>query len=153
MADTYLLLKWAHVLLAILAVGFNASYGVILSRAARAPEHMAFALQTVRALDRRFANPGYVLLLVTGLGMVHLGGWSLATPWIVVSLTLYTAIALLGIAAYAPLVRRQAAVLAAAGATSPEFVSLQKRNSAFGALLLVLVVAIEYLMVVKPPLW
>jgi hypothetical protein len=35
----YEIVKFIHVLLAIIAVGFNASYGVWLARAARNPEH------------------------------------------------------------------------------------------------------------------
>src|SRR5665809_145231 len=35
----YSLLKFLHVLLAVVAVGFTASYGIWLARAAREPEH------------------------------------------------------------------------------------------------------------------
>ncbi len=34
----YQLAKFIHVLLAIIAVGFNASYGIWLARAAKAPQ-------------------------------------------------------------------------------------------------------------------
>ena len=36
----YSVLKFFHVLLAIVAVGFNASYGIWLARAAKEPEHV-----------------------------------------------------------------------------------------------------------------
>ncbi|HKN80837.1 MAG TPA: DUF2269 family protein, partial [Actinomycetota bacterium] len=67
--QTYDILKFFHVLLAIVAVGFNASYAVWLARAATEPEHDAFALRGVKFLDDRIANPAYALLLVTGLLM------------------------------------------------------------------------------------
>jgi uncharacterized membrane protein len=70
---TYAFLKSLHVLLAIVAVGFNAAYGVLLARAAREPEHLSHVLRTVKVLDDRFANPAYGLLLVTGLAMVVVG--------------------------------------------------------------------------------
>lgn len=83
---TYTTLKFLHVLLAIVAVGFNASYGIWLSAAARNPEHEGFALRQIKVLDDRFANPAYALLLVTGLSMVWVGNLDLATsgsprPW------------------------------------------------------------------------
>ncbi|MGI8708687.1 MAG: DUF2269 family protein, partial [Actinomycetota bacterium] len=66
----YLFLKFLHVLLAIVAVGFNASYGIWTARAAKEPEHELHTLKGIRTLDDRFANPAYVLLLVTGVSMV-----------------------------------------------------------------------------------
>ena len=61
--QTYEILKFLHVLLAIVAVGFNATYAVWLARAAKEPEHEAFALRGVKFLDDRIANPAYALLL------------------------------------------------------------------------------------------
>jgi hypothetical protein len=55
--------------MAIIAVGFNASYGTWLARAAREPEHQAHVLRGIKVLDDRFANPAYALLLVTGLAV------------------------------------------------------------------------------------
>ncbi len=40
----YEVIKFFHVLLAIVAVGFNATYGIWLARAAKEPEHEAFTL-------------------------------------------------------------------------------------------------------------
>ena len=54
---TYTFFKFLHVLLAIVAVGFNASYGIWLARAAREPEHQAHVLRGVKVLDDRFATP------------------------------------------------------------------------------------------------
>ena len=71
--ETYEILKFFHILFAIIAVGFNASYGIWLARAARERDHEAFALRGVKLLDDRFANPAYGLLLVTGLLMVWVG--------------------------------------------------------------------------------
>ena len=62
--ETYEALKFFHVLFAIVAVGFNASYGIWLARAARERDHEAFALRGVKLLDDRFANPAYGLLVI-----------------------------------------------------------------------------------------
>ncbi len=79
MAEAYLLLKWLHIIFAILAVGFNASYAIILQRAHAEPDHLGHALATVHFMDSKVATPGYVLLLVTGLAMAQLAPWPLTT--------------------------------------------------------------------------
>src|SRR5678816_4367279 len=64
-------LKFIHVLLAIVAVGFNASYGIWLARSANAPQAtQSYVLRTIKFLDDRIANPAYGLLLLTGLWMI-----------------------------------------------------------------------------------
>jgi uncharacterized membrane protein len=148
---TYLLVKWLHVLLAIVALGTNLTYGVILTLGGRMPQHMPFALRLVKVLDSRLANPGYVLLLATGLWLTWLASIPLATFWVAASLVLYALAALMGLLLYAPLLRRQRALLAEGGrADSPAFLALAKKGAAFGILVTLDVVAIVYLMVVKP---
>src|SRR5713226_1329366 len=86
----YPYVKFPHVLLAVVAVGFNASYGVWLARAAREPAHLGHVLRGIKMLDDRFANPAYGLLLVTGLTMAFVGGIPLLqTRWLVSALVLY----------------------------------------------------------------
>jgi hypothetical protein len=51
---TYLFFKFLHVLLAIVVVGFNASYAILLPQGT---EHEGHVLDTVRVLDDRFAKP------------------------------------------------------------------------------------------------
>ncbi|MDQ4095161.1 MAG: DUF2269 domain-containing protein, partial [Actinomycetota bacterium] len=72
----YEVLKYVHIVLAILAIGFNASYGIWLARAAKEPEHTGYALRGIKVLDDRVANPAYALLFVTGVLLVLLGDWS-----------------------------------------------------------------------------
>ena len=77
-----LLLKLVHVLAAIVAVGSNVTYAFWLNRAGREQGRLLFALQGVRALDRRIANPAYIVLGITGPGMVitsHVRDWISAT--------------------------------------------------------------------------
>ncbi len=94
--DGYLVLKYVHVLLAIVAVGFNASYGIWLARAAREPAHLGHVLRGIKTLDDRFANPAYALLLVTGLGMTFVTSFPLTTRWILSSLALYAVLLVVG---------------------------------------------------------
>lgn len=48
----YEFLKFLHVLLAIVAVGANATYGIWLARAAREPEHTGYALKGIQIPTR-----------------------------------------------------------------------------------------------------
>jgi uncharacterized membrane protein len=148
----YLILKFIHIFLASVAVGFNLSYGIWIARAAREPEHWLYVLQGIRVLDNRFANPAYVLILLSGLGMVYLGDIALTTVWLAAALILYVVVALMGIFLFAPVLRRQVGVLVHEGAQSPEFQRLSQRSTLLGVITTLLVVVIVVLMVFKPTL-
>lgn len=149
---TYLFFKFLHVLLAIVAVGFNAAYGVLLARAAREPEHQGHVLRTVKTLDDRFANPAYALLLVTGLVMVWVGDVDLTQFWLAMAIGLYVLAIILGLAVYSPTLRVQISTLDAEGPSSATFQTLSKRGTVVGVVLAVDVIVIVYLMVTKPAL-
>ena len=146
----YLILKWLHVLLAIAAIGANITYGVWISRAARNSEVLPFTLRGVKILDDRIANPAYGLLLVTGVALVFVGGWSFTTPWILMSLALYVIAVLLGLFGYTPTLRRQIQLAESGSLNSPEYAAVAQRGTILGIILAVVVVAIVFLMVVKP---
>ena len=150
MNTVYILLKYLHVLLAIIAIGFNATYAIWIARAARQPEHLSYTLRGIKFLDDRFANPCYALLLVTGLAMVATGGWPLTTLWIDAALVLYIGILILGLGFYTPALRRQIAELQTHGSGSPEYQSTARRSTIVGIATLILVLLIVFLMVVKP---
>jgi uncharacterized membrane protein len=147
---TYTFVKFLHVLLAIVAVGFNASYGVLLSRAAREPEHQAHVLRTIKVLDDRFANPAYGLLLVTGLTMVWVGDLDLTQFWLLAALVLYGVAVVVGAFVYSPTLRAQIRVLDAEGPSSPAFRALSTRGTVAGVVLAIDVIVIAFLMVTKP---
>jgi uncharacterized membrane protein len=148
----YVVLKFVHVLLAIVAIGFNASYGIWLARAGREPEHALHVLRGIKTLDDRFANPAYGLLLLTGFALLGIGGIPMTTFWIVLSLALYVVVVVMGIFLYSPTLKRQIAVLEAEGVTSDAYRSLASRGRTLGILMALLVVAIEFFMVTKPTL-
>jgi uncharacterized membrane protein len=149
----YLTLKYVHILLAIFAVGFNATYGLIIARARRAGTNagtMRFALRTVKVMDDYVANPCYVLLGVTGAILVHTSGLPWSAVWIHGSLALWVVMAILGFGVYTPTLRKQLAVLETRGVADPEFVRLSKRGGAVGGILGVIALVIIGLMVFKP---
>jgi len=148
----YSLLKFVHVLLAIVAVGFNASYAIWIARAAREPAHLSHTLRGIKILDDRFANPAYGLLLLTGLAMTFLVKLPLTTFWVAGALVLWLLAMGLGVGAYTPTLRRQIQALEVGGADSPEFQRLAQRGAILGIILAVIVIGIVFLMVVKPVL-
>lgn len=146
----YSVTKVVHVLLAIVAVGFNASYAIWLARAGREPEHESHVLRGIKSLDDRFANPAYGLLLLTGLVMVFDARIPLHTFWIGASLVLYVAAVVIGLGLFTPTLRRQIRILEAQGASSAEFQALSGRARVAGIATSVPVLIIVVLMVLKP---
>ncbi len=148
----YETIKFIHVFAAIIAVGFNASYGIWLARAAREPQHELHVVRGIKVLDDRWANPAYVVLLITGVTNVFVGDWSFTTFWIATSLGLFVVLALIGLFLYTPTLRRQIEVLQAEGRDSPTYQSLSNRGRTLGIIMAVIVTVIVFLMVTKPTL-
>jgi uncharacterized membrane protein len=148
----YSFLKFLHVLMAVVAVGFNASYGIWLSRLAKAPEHAPYVLRGIKILDDRYANPAYGLLLILGLAMVWESGIPLSTFWIAASLVLYVVLVVLAVVGYSPALRQQLALAEAARIDSDEYRQVARRGGILGGILAVIVVIIIFLMVTKPTL-
>jgi uncharacterized membrane protein len=147
----YQLTKFIHVLLAVVAVGFNASYGIWLARAAKAPQAtQSHVLRTIKFIDDRFANPAYGLLLITGLFMAFNAGIPFSRLWIAGGIGLWLVLIFVGLGFYTPTLRDQIRVLESEGPTSEEYQRLAARGRNLGILLGVIVVAIVFLMVVKP---
>lgn len=148
--DFYPWLKLLHVVLAIVAVGANVTYGLWQGRAARAPEHMGWTLRGVKILDDRVANPAYIGLAVVGVILVLIGPWEFTQLWIALAIVLYVALAVIGFGLYTPTLSRQIRVFEANGAQSPEFAALTRRSRILAAVLAATVLGIIFLMVVKP---
>lgn len=150
MITFYEVVKFVHILAAIIAVGFNISYGVLIARAAREPEHQLHVLRTIKVLDDRFANPAYGVLVGTGLLNVLTSPWKITEFWILSSLVLVVLLALGGAIAYTPTLRREISILEAEGPSSVEFEKLARRGKRIGMVLSTGVIAIIFLMVTKP---
>jgi uncharacterized membrane protein len=148
----YAFTKFVHVTLAIIAVGFNASYGIWIARSARDPEHIGFVMRTIKLIDDRIANPAYALLLVTGFFMVWNAGYPLTTLWIAGALALYLLVLVLAFTVISPNFRAQLRALETDGPKSETFQAAARTGRTFGIVVSLLVVAIVFLMVVKPTL-
>ena len=146
----YTILKFVHIILAIVAAGFNISYGIWLERAARETELQLHELRGIKFLDDRFEMPAYGLLIVTGGSMVFVAGPALTTFWILASIVLWFITMAVGGALYTPALRKQIAALESQGGASPEYQALAKRSRTLGMLTTILVSLILILMVFKP---
>jgi uncharacterized membrane protein len=143
------IVKLLHILFVITAVGSNLTYGVWQARAGNDPEHESFALRGVKFLDDHVANPAYVLVLVTGLTMAW-WHWSYTIHWIQAAIVLYVIMLLFGLAVYSPALTRQIEALERDGPQSSAYRSAALRATTFGIAVMVPILAILFLMVVKP---
>ena len=149
----FVLVKFLHVLLAIIAVGFNATYGVWLARVAREPvPTQSYVLHGIKRLDDWFANPAYVLLALTGVMMVFVGELRFTTFWIAGGIVLWAIAVPLGFFVYTPMLRNQIHALETAGPESEAYRRYSANARFLGILLAVIVVVIVFLMVTKPTL-
>jgi uncharacterized membrane protein len=142
-------LKFLHVLFAVIAVGFNASYGFWFARARKDSRNLTFILKNISVMDRFIANPAYMGLAVTGPLMVGLGGYSWHAFWIWMSAFLLVLAAVLGIVVYSPLLKNQIRALEKKGFNSREYKALERQSTQFGMALWILVTVIIFLMVAK----
>ena len=150
MPETIGALRVAHVLLAVVAVGANLSYGLWLRLGERDPAHLAFTIRGIRWIDRRVANPAYALLLVTGLALALAGGVPLTRGWLALALSLYAAAALVGVLVFGPVVRRELAALERGGPTDPEYLRRRSQVALLGVITTAMVLSVLTLMVLKP---
>jgi uncharacterized membrane protein len=145
----YLLLKYLHVLLAIVAFGSNIGYGIWKGLAAREPTQEAFVTRGVAFIDNRVANPAYGLLLITGLALVVVGNWGLR-GWIITALILFALLIVIAVGFYSRVTRQQIQALDTEGPSSATFKRLEGQATTYGLISLVIVLAIIFVMVVKP---
>ncbi len=144
--------KYIHILAVIAALGANFTYAFWLARAGRDGDRLVFVIESVRRLDRRVANPAYIVAAITGLAIVATGPYGIGEPWIGAAILLYVLVALLGISVYGPAVRAQLA-LARTDPTSDDYGRAARRARVIGLIVTAIVLVIVGLMVLKPQLW
>jgi len=149
----FIVLKLIHVLSAIVAVGGNATYGVLLASGAGQTETTLFSLKAIRFIDRYLANPAYTLLLLAGLTMVFTVPFPITTPWILTSLILYIVIAILGATVYAPVFRKQIKIAESDGINGDDYRVTAHWGVVLGLAITAIDALIVFLMVAKPSLW
>lgn len=148
MVTEYVLVKFLHILIAIIALGTSAGLGIILEFYGNHPTHGPFVLRMIGRLIALVVVPGYVLMLGTGLWLTHLS-WSFTATWIHAAIVLWIVGAvLLGISL--AVLRKQATLLEAGGPSSAAYRRVSLLGRLLGGGVGLVVVAILYFMVVKP---
>jgi uncharacterized membrane protein len=148
--NAYGWLKLLHIVAAITAVGTNVTYFVWLRRIRSAAGEGVFVLEGLQELDRKLANPAYVVLPVTGVAMVLVGGLGFSTFWIVAAIVLYVAMGVFAGVFFGPALRRQVELARTQSTTSGAYARAMRRTTITGAATMALIALIVYLMVLKP---
>jgi len=151
--SVYLILKFVHVVLAIVAVGANVTYGVWLALGAREPQHLRILLHGVLFLDRRIANPAYGLLLLTGLAMVVVGQLNVRTPWITAAMILYVLAIAVGVVGFGRAMKQQVRAADGPGPASDAYRRAASGARTWGLVFMIIVLVFVFDMVTKPALW
>jgi Predicted integral membrane protein (DUF2269) len=147
----YLFVKLLHVVLAILAVGFTSTFGIIMAGAAPNPQSVPFALRTLQRLQK-IAGPSFLGLLITGVLMGWLGDLKWTTLWFIASLGLMLVALGLAMGVARPTLEKQIALLDQTPPPIDELKSLGMRSRKVGMVLSLLALTIICLMVFKPVL-
>jgi uncharacterized membrane protein len=148
MTTEYVLVRFVHILIAILALGTSAGLGIALEFYGGNPAHGPFLLRVIHRIVAFFVIPGYLLMLLTGLWMMNLS-WPLTTRWIQAALVLW-AIGIAILVIFLAVLRKQVRLVEAEGSTAASYQRVSRLGRGLGALLGLVVIIILYLMVFKP---
>lgn len=151
MSALYLSIKFIHILSAIIAVGFNISYGFLLFKGNKEKEHLLFTLKSIKFLDDFIANPCYFLALFTGFYMNYLMLGSIKPySWNLYALILFSIIGIIAFFFYTPYLGKQIKLVEEKKYETNEYKVLENKQQYIGIILTILVFMIIFLMVFKP---
>jgi uncharacterized membrane protein len=147
--SVYLVVKFVHILVAIIAVGSSAGSSLWLRLAIQSPSHLAFALRSAKRLDELVTRPGLIVMAATGLWMAATR-WSLSLLWIRSALILVVIVLVLLYAVVGPLLARLIRVTDIEGFATPAWKRSDRLFEVFGGGAGLILVVIVWLMVTKP---
>jgi uncharacterized membrane protein len=146
---------------AAVMVGFGSTFALaVAGPIARKLDarHLPYVHQLSLTLNRFFASPGLVIVLVTGFYQVDKGNWDLGDAWISATLAIVVVLGAIMGAVFMPSAKRQKATaerdIAAAGdgpvTMSEEYDKRERIEAIFGPITGLLLVAAVFLMTTKP---
>lgn len=156
--NTYLLIKWLHIVSSVLlaGTGFGSAFYLFFTNRSPSLEARAIVARLVVRADLWFTTPAVIVQPLTGAWLAHAAGWPLTTPWLLVSLALF---ALAGLC-WLPVLWLQwrmagevEAALAARRPLSARYAAWQQRWEALGYPAFTAMLLVFFLMVNKPALW
>jgi uncharacterized membrane protein len=142
---------------AAVVVGFGATFAesVMFPVAMRMdPRHLPYVHELQLTINRYFANPALLIIIVTGFYQVSEGNWSLGDFWISATLAIAIVVGAINGAYFIPADRRLGAMvtreLEGGGELSEEYKRRSRAEGMMGALTGVLILLAIFFMVVKP---
>jgi uncharacterized membrane protein len=152
----YKILLFLHILAVVLAFGPTFGYAFFFSVAPQHPKATPAILAGVQKVDKYLVNPGMVVLLLAGIGLLSASGGAWDTSDAFVGVGILAIIVLFGLqhGFFQPQVRRAKALaerdLEGGDALSPEFEALSRRIGQVGTLAGIIVVVTIFFMTYKP---
>ncbi len=152
----YKIALFLHILAVVLAFGPTFGYAFFFSVAPQYPRATPAILAGVQRVDRYLVNPGMVILLLAGIGLLSAsdGVWDGSDAFVVVGFIAIIALFGLQHGFFQPQVRKAKALaerdLEAGDTLSPEFEALGKRIGQVGTLAGVIVIVTIFFMTYKP---
>jgi uncharacterized membrane protein len=142
-------------------VGFGSTFALAVATPLALkldPRHLPYVHQLSLVLNRFFASPALLIVIVTGFYQVSEGNWSFGDAWISATFAIVIALGAIMGAVFMPSAKRLKALaerdIAAAGGgpvtMSGEYQEKARIENIFGPITGLLLVAAVFLMVVKP---
>lgn len=156
--NTYLLVKWLHIVSSVVLVGtgFGSAFYLFFANRSASLEARAVVARLVVRADLWFTTPAVIVQPLTGIWLAHTAGWPLTTPWLAASLALY----LLAGACWLPVLwlqlkmaRDVETAVAAGRPLSVQYRRWQRGWELLGYPAFAAMLAVFFLMVNKPALW
>jgi hypothetical protein len=152
----YKILLFLHVLAVVLAFGPTFGYGFFFSVAPQYPSAVPAILAGVQKVDKYLVNPGMVVLLLAGIGLMPAsdGVWDGSDTFIVVGFIAIIALFGLQHGFFRPQTRKAKEIaerdLKAGDTLSPEFEAISNRLGGVGALAGLIIAIAVFFMAYKP---
>lgn len=153
------LLPWLlllHVFGAIVAFGPVYTFPIIGAMGGKEPQHANFATRVSSAISGQRVLPLAVLQGITGVGLILVTGINLlATPWLLIGITLYVITISYNFFIGTPTVKKVIEMTSTppppgASGPPPELLALIRRIQLGGIFSAIMIALIVFLMVVKP---
>ena len=145
----YLVVKFIHILVAVIAVGSSAGSSLWLRLATRSPQHLPFALRSAKRLDEFLTRPGLIVIAATGLWMAA-SRWTLTALWIRAAVVLVVVVLALLYTVVGPLLGRLIHLIDGEESGTPTWTRTELLFELVGGGSGLIVVVILWLMVTKP---
>lgn len=89
--DSYLLLKWLHIIssVVLVGVGFGSAFYLFFANRSRNIQVIAEVSRLVVRADYWFTTPAVIVQPLTGIALISVAGYSLTEPWLLMTYALF----------------------------------------------------------------